>query len=98
MHDSYTKELFLSGLHYAKFIGVLFLIFLDVFTLYTKGFNSLDRSGVVKTSLLFQRILLLTNLFLNFIPISKYLLIAVICELLTAFITRLEIFLLLSSA
>ena len=43
-------ELFLSGLHYAKFIDVLILMFLDVFTLYAKGFNSLDRAGLVGIS------------------------------------------------
>jgi hypothetical protein len=65
-------ELFLSGLQYAKFIGVLILIFLDVFTLYAKGFNS-RKSWLSQNIFTFSdKSSLLTDLFLKFITIRRY--------------------------
>jgi p-aminobenzoyl-glutamate transporter AbgT len=71
VRSTHKIELFLGGLQYAKSISVLILIFLHVFTLYAEGFPSLDRAGLVKTSLLFQTILLCRPL-LKFITILRY--------------------------
>jgi hypothetical protein len=64
-------ELFLTGLQYAKFIGVLILIFLYVFTLYAEGFDSLDRDGLAK-HLYFFRQSSYDRPLLKFITIRRY--------------------------
>ena len=69
---THRLELFLNGLQYAKFIGVLTLILLDSLALLVGGFDFFAKTDLVKISLLFQTISLLVDFLTKFITIGCY--------------------------
>jgi cellulose synthase/poly-beta-1,6-N-acetylglucosamine synthase-like glycosyltransferase len=67
---THRLELFLNGLQYAKFIGVLTLILLDSLALLVEGFDFFAKTDLVKISLLFQTISLSVDFLSKFITVG----------------------------